>query len=117
MDDLRFLNRLVQDVAPDEQQFESARRSLLDHIDASQMRDQLRSLVDPVPDDTITITPRSTQTRSTPWRSAAIRPKSNFHVFTVLMRSRSEPGNRLSTDKFVIPILYSVSPSSVITAM
>lgn len=73
MDDLRFLNRLVQDIAPDAQQTESARRSLLDHIDASQMRDQLGSFVDPVPDDTITIPPWSTRTPRSAWRTVATR--------------------------------------------
>ncbi len=73
MDNLRFLNRLVQETAPDEQQTESARRSLLDHIDASQMREQLRSLVDPVPDDTITVPLWNTQTRPWAWRAVVMR--------------------------------------------
>jgi hypothetical protein len=73
MDDLRFLNRLVQDIEPDVQQTEAARRSLLDHIDASQTRDQLLELIDSVPDDTITVPPWNTQYPRSATRSALMR--------------------------------------------
>lgn len=73
MDDLRNLNRLVQDIEPDAQQTESARRSLMDHIDASQTRDELLELIDPIPDDTITVPPWNTQDPRSASRVAMIR--------------------------------------------
>ena len=73
MDDLTFLNRLVQDIEPDVRQTEVARTSLLAHIDASQTRDQLLELVDSVPDDTITVPTWNTRNPRSATRAVLMR--------------------------------------------